>query len=360
MNILIQILGRLHPLLVHLPIGFIILALLLSWYDRKNKVLTHGIALSFLWGGISGVFTCISGYLLYQTEGFSFETVKVHLWIGIITSLFCFITYVRIIGYSKLAILNKISLSAFFIILFILVSFTGHLGGNITHGEDYLLEPLPNSMKSILGIEIYEQKNIAISEETWENTVLYDDLIHPILNNKCLSCHSSKKAKGELILQSPETILIGGEKGEVIVANHPNKSSLYTRLELPLDNDDRMPPEGKTQLTKSEIRLISEWITHGNSFDKSIKELGLKKELFESFFIRKISNNYPDVYVEKAKSETINNIETYNVHVGKINEESHFLNVTCINQPEFNDKDLELLLPIANNIAMLDLGGTKI
>jgi uncharacterized membrane protein len=360
MNIIMQLLGRLHPLLVHLPIGFILLALLLSWYDRKDKIWTKVIALSFLWGGMSAVLACITGYLLYQTEGFSFETVKIHLWGGITTALFCFITYIRIIGYSKLGIFRQITLGAYFIVLFLLVSYTGHLGGGITHGPEYLVEPLPNAVKSMMGIEIFEEKAISVSEETWENTILYDELIHPILNNKCLSCHSTKKTKGALILQSPESILIGGEHGEVIVANHPDKSALYTKLVLPIGDEDRMPPEGKTQLTKSEIRLISEWITNGNSFEKSIKELGLKRELIEPFFPRKINNNYPDVFVEKAGSQFIDSLEAYNVHVEKINADSHFLNVTCINQPAFNDANLNLLLPLAANIAVLDLGGTKI
>ena len=79
MNIIMQLLGRLHPLIVHLPIGFIVLALILSWYDRKEKTFTNGIAISFLWGGITSVLACISGYLLYQTEGFSFDTIKIHL-----------------------------------------------------------------------------------------------------------------------------------------------------------------------------------------------------------------------------------------------------------------------------------------
>lgn len=360
MNILMQLLGRLHPLIVHLPIGFIVLALLLSWYDRKEKIFTNGIAISFLWGGISAVFACITGYLLYQTEGFSFDTVKKHLWIGIITAIFCFIAYVRIKKIPRLIILNRIPSGVYFLTLFILISLTGHLGGSITHGEEYLVEPLPNSVKSMMGIEIFEEKEIVLTEETWGGALLYDDVIHPILNNKCYSCHSSKKAKGELILQSPEDILRGGENGEILVSNHPDKSSLFTKLVLPIGDDDRMPPEGKTQLTKAEVRLISEWIEHGNSFDKSIKEIGLKKELIESFFPRKISNNYPDIYIEKASEQFIDSIEAYNVHVEKINKESHFLSVTCINQPKFEDQNFQLLLPILQNIAMLDLGGTKI
>lgn len=360
MNILMQLVGRLHPIIVHLPIGFIILGLLLLFYDRKKGLFKHVIGLSFLWGGLSAVAACVTGYLLYQTDGFAFDTVKIHLWMGIITAIFCFFAYGRVLESERISIFNRIPTPAFFIILFLLISYTGHLGGSITHGEEYLVEPLPNRIKSALGIEVFEEKTIILDEKNWQDANLYEEIINPILNNKCFSCHNSKKNKGELMLQSPEMILKGGENGEVIVPNHPDKSALYTKLVLPKDDDDHMPPEGKTQLTKEEIKIISAWIEQGSSFDKSIQELGLKKELLTSFFPRKIDNDYPDVFVEEAAQNVIKTIEIEGVHVEKISKESNFLNVTCINKSSFNEEDFNLLIPIAKQIAILDLGGTLV
>jgi uncharacterized membrane protein len=51
MELLRQLLGRLHPVIVHLPIGFIILGLLLQWVDRKKKEFKKVISYIFLWGG---------------------------------------------------------------------------------------------------------------------------------------------------------------------------------------------------------------------------------------------------------------------------------------------------------------------
>ena len=106
--------------------------------------------------------------------------------------------------------------------------------------------------------------------------------------------------------------------------------------------------------------MISEWIERGNSFEKSNKELGINVELVKSFFPRKINNNYPDVYVEKVIAQFIDSIEAMNVCVEKINKKSHFLSVTCINQPTFEDANFALFLPIADNISMLDLGTTRV
>ena len=44
MDVLKQLLGRIHPLIVHLPIGFIILGFLLQWYDRKRNEYSEVIA----------------------------------------------------------------------------------------------------------------------------------------------------------------------------------------------------------------------------------------------------------------------------------------------------------------------------
>src|SRR5680860_786622 len=95
MDVLKQLLGRLHPLIVHLPIGFIILGLLLQWYDRKTRQFGKVIGLIYLWGGISAALACITGYLQYLGEGYAFDTVKWHLWSGIATALFCFFMHAR-------------------------------------------------------------------------------------------------------------------------------------------------------------------------------------------------------------------------------------------------------------------------
>lgn len=358
MNILMQLIGRLHPIVVHLPIGFIIFGFIIYLYDRKSNQLTKVISWSFLWGGISAVIACVSGYLLYQTEGFAFGTVKLHLWLGILTAIFCFIVYTRI--RKPLPFLNKIKPIAFYLFSIMLISYTGHLGGSITHGEEYLLEPLPNGIKRTLGITVYEEQEIALNRESWEEIELYTEVIHPILNNKCLSCHNTKKSKGDLMLQSPEVILKGGESGSILTPENPEQSDLYTRLILPEHDDNHMPPEGKTQLTKEEIRIIFEWIKNGAHFDKTSSELGIQKEVLETFFEKKKNNYFPDKSIEPVLQHFVDSVETIGVHAEKISGESNYLSVSSINQPNFNDSSINALKPIAKHIAILDLGNTKI
>ncbi|HET8736720.1 MAG TPA: c-type cytochrome domain-containing protein [Pricia sp.] len=381
MDVLKQLIGRLHPLIVHLPIGFILLGLLLQWYDRKMRQHAQVIGLIYLWAGMSAVLACITGYLQYLGEGYGYDTVKWHLWFGIATALFCFVMYAKI-RYSPppsvsgqtpknpkskhrvipkwFVFLDRIPIPLLSILFFILISFTGHQGGNITHGEDYLVEPLPNSVKSALGYETFEEKEIVLNEENWEEALIYTDVVAPILNNKCVSCHNPDKTKGELLLNSEEGILTGGENGEVVMANNALDSEIFVRMNLPDDNDDHMPPEGKTQPTKEEIALIGAWLDAGHPFGGTIAESGLKKELFLSFFAKKVVTDYPNVEVAAASKDSINAIKDKGIHIDKISKSTNFLKVSCLNKPSFSDSDFSLLQPLKNQIAILDLGGTQI
>ena len=360
MDVIQQLIGRLHPLVVHLPIGFILAALLLQWYDRKNNEWSKITGILFQWAFIFATIACISGYLLYKGEGYSFDTVKFHLWLGIVTALFSLLMYLRLTAPSKIDFIKRVPVVLFSYSLLFLISFTGHLGGNITHGSDYLIEPLPNSIKSLLGVgpEVYEMPTL--EEENWEEAILYTDLVQPILNTRCVSCHNTKKEKGELLLEEENGILKGGENGAIIEPNDPENSALYARLILPLDHEDHMPPKDKDQPSKEELDIIKTWIANGNSFDKSIGEMGLKKELFHSFFPKKKDDTYPDVVVAEVSADTISAIKKKGFHVERVNEESKFLKVSCINKPTFSDGDFELLTSLINQIVYLDLGETQV
>ena len=92
-----------------------------------------------------------------------------------------------------------------------IVSYTGHLGGSLTHGEGYLS---------------FNPASKADLERTndFNQALVFRDLVHPILEDKCGSCHNSSKKKGRLSFASMEALLKGGKHGEVIISGDPQEA----------------------------------------------------------------------------------------------------------------------------------------
>src|SRR5690606_14151525 len=128
--------------------------------------------------------------------------------------------------------------------LFVLISITGHLGGTLTHGSDYLTFAFVN--------DDLENKTVKVIPDV-QKALAYEDIIQPILQNKCYNCHGPNKQKGKFRMDSPESLMKGGKEGEVIVTNNAEESELIRRLLLPIEDKHHMAPEGKDQLTENEI-----------------------------------------------------------------------------------------------------------
>ena len=94
---LLPFLGRMHPVLVHLPIGILIFGILLCFFPQKEKnALLPSIRLAFLIGGLAALLAGVSGFLQYQWEGFAWEDVQLHLVGGVITAVGSFGMYVLV------------------------------------------------------------------------------------------------------------------------------------------------------------------------------------------------------------------------------------------------------------------------
>lgn len=78
-------LGRFHPLFVHLPIGFLILAIALEWYKRFTKKDLGGSLIPFAWllGTLSALSAAVTGWYLGETGLYEEELLFSHRWLGI-------------------------------------------------------------------------------------------------------------------------------------------------------------------------------------------------------------------------------------------------------------------------------------
>jgi uncharacterized membrane protein len=247
--------GRLHPLILHFPIVLIILALLFEVASRfyRMKIGEYTVMVILVAAALSTLVSVTAGFFLYASGDYSGELMDQHFWAGAITGAAIFFT----IGFFFL----YRSSTRFYYLYFAGLLFTNaavgyasHLGGSITHGKDYLTEHLDFIMSDL-------NTNHAKPES---EMLVYDDMIAPIFEAKCLSCHNEQKAKGGLLMTSYESLLKAGESDHPsITPGRPMESEIFNRVILPKDHKDHMPPEGKTPMTDAEISLLQFWITSG-------------------------------------------------------------------------------------------------
>ena len=138
---LFAFLGHLHPLIVHLPIGFLILAVVFEFLSlaKRSEALKRAVPFVLFLGFFSASIAALFGYLLAQGSGYDLETLSDHQLYGIllavVSGILCLFTFSSI----ELAMrLKRRTFSSLMLIMFLLVCYTGHLGGSLTHGKDYI------------------------------------------------------------------------------------------------------------------------------------------------------------------------------------------------------------------------------
>jgi len=291
--------GRFHPVILHFPIVLIILAFILELL-RKLKVLKTPelvITIILIAAAVSTLVAIASGFLLFASGDYSGSLMQQHLWIGVITGVCILLTvafYFIYHGNAKLYPLYAAGL----LISNGAVAYTSHLGGSITHGEDYLTEYLPMIGSKGDTIKVKEEKDMFV----------YEDVIVPVFEAKCLGCHNDSRSKGEFSMVSFQTILKGGESGHPgIVAGMADSSELYRRLILPEDDDDRMPPKGKTPLTQPETNLIKFWIQKGA--DMNMRVVDLRRDsgtnVLVSYILPELKRYRRKQLIARAKNEQL-------------------------------------------------------
>lgn len=247
--------GHLHPLIVHLPIGFILLATLFNLlsYAKRFSYLKQAVPVTLLAGFIAAVLACIFGYLLSLKGDYDTDALSKHKLSGISLAAIAGLLYFTTTKFFLKEIpLPRLLFSLLLTGLVVLMSYSGHQGASLTHGSDYL------TMQVLLHQERMKPSRV-------EDALLFEDVIQPILQNKCVQCHRDGKSKGDLSLETLENILKGGKSGPAIVPGKPDSSELIRRILLDEDHKDFMPADGKPPLTKNELQLIQLWATEGKA-----------------------------------------------------------------------------------------------
>lgn len=284
-NAVLAVLGRCHPMVLHLPIGLWIGVAVLEFGSAMRRLPPpRGAIAALAWvAALSGIATAGSGWLLGQEGDFAATRLDAHRWLGVAVGvaglMAALFTAVTVRGPFRL--LLSVTL--------LLLLPAGHLGADLTHGKDFLLAPLRSPTKAAAapagafaqteaaaqpgdagrGQQVPQHVPAAAgTADPADGTagVSFAGQVEPILARTCTGCHGPDKQKGRLALHEEAAIRKGGKNGAVVVAGRPEDSPLLQRLLLPLDDDDHMPPPDEPQPTEAEIAALRAWIAAGAPF----------------------------------------------------------------------------------------------
>ncbi|MRI00523.1 hypothetical protein GH721_08235 [Kriegella sp. EG-1] len=326
--------GRWHPLVLHFPIVLLLICVFLGLTNKNISPLLFTITV------LLTLVTAISGFFLSKETGIKGSLIIWHQWLGGALALLVTIWYWLSTTFAIHGIIPKIIQG----IILILVLVTGHFGGMVTHGEDFLALPIEKRQEGIP-----------------ENPLIFANVVSKILDDKCVSCHNPNKKKGELLLNTFEGVLAGGEFGSTVIPYDIEKSELIKRLHLPIDDEKHMPPEGKKQLTTSEINIIERWIALGASDTLKLNQLPNTETLVSlvtSLMKPEVSSGWENLPI--LKDSVIDNLSTDYITIKRIASNINALSVDVYKPPTYDSNWVLNLNQIAKNIIELDLSGLPI
>jgi hypothetical protein len=197
----------------------------------------------------------------------------------------------------------------------------------------------------------------------------------PILENRCIECHRApyeengrtKTPKGGVRLDAAWAILQGNENGKILEPGDAGKSQIYLVTTLPKDDDLFMPPKGDP-MTASEQKLLKEWIDAGAKFGDWEGNLAGKPADAPSTAREEDKPRDHETFyaalaegVKAAPSSVIRAAQADGAQIFTLKADSPLLRADFLTGVSAcDDAKLEVLLPLRDQIAQLDLGRTAV
>jgi hypothetical protein len=288
----LQVFGRFHIVLLHLPIGLLpgmamleFGAALIRKPNPRGAVMTLAVMTALCAGA------ALASGLVLAGEKTDTELLGQHKLAAIVMAIGC--ACLPIFGAFK----NRVGFRIALLITMALSVWAGHLGGSLTHKKDFLFKPLDRAARMQATNPDPAKQQVAASEgpagdptgaqgaETTPTgnapaagttaSPLFSVAIAPIFKRACNDCHNATDFEGDLDLTTKDGILCldRDEAERVLVPGKPDESYLVQLCELPLDDEDHMPPADKDkpgppdQLSKAELQALRQWILAGCKFD---------------------------------------------------------------------------------------------
>jgi uncharacterized membrane protein len=335
----LQVMGRMHPLLLHFPIVLLVILLLSYWLPKESSESTvwEWIRLS---AALTALISAIMGMILSIEQADKGEMLVYHKWTGVSLAIIAYLLY----QFHKNITSKKIIARSISVVSASVLLVTGHLGANLTHGENFLAGPILSTQK----------KQIDPAQ-----AIIFVDIIFPVLKDKCGTCHQGNTQKGGLLLNDSLSIFAGGKSGNALVAGDLVKSLLIARLHLPIADKKHMPVASKPQLTDEELNLLEAWVKAGAPFNQKLTQRSSTDSLrlMADAYIKSQSDVETEIaYDFKAADEgTIKKLNNNYRVIKQLGKNSPALAVSFFGKSMYSIEKLKELEPLQQQIIHLNL-----
>lgn len=375
-------LGRFHPLIVHFPIALVIVVALLEWSSLLLKRPQWRVAVAPILGfaALGALFSVIHGTLLVAGNGQMSATTEQHLWAGAaFTILVLLLVPIRCMVIRTKHKVAGIPYHAGLLLALPTLMVASHLGGNLTHGPDYLvaympkplkqsLASLPSPLPEFIGLPKDKLTNPLETSSQAREITLYEALFQAPLEKHCVSCHNPGKIRGALLMHTLEKLMEGGESGPAIQLGSLAKSELYQRITLDRNDPYFMPPDGKPPLPDTTVSQLKWWIESGLPGETPISAIEDAPEaILEALQpLRTASSDTSHSPPLTFDGWTETQLNTINAQIpGRVlplsrQAEDGLRLITAGVGSDFDDQALAAIAPVADSLREADLGRTQI
>ncbi len=271
--------GRLHPIMVHLPLGLVFAALVVEGARliQRRPSLSAFTPIALGLAALGAVLASGTGWFFAEGETDT-SSLFWHRWLGIACAgVLIAVAWMAIRAARDTVNAAQITPIVRGVLLAagLLVGWVGHLGGDMVWGENYVLEPILEAWNGgspsaggadgddATGRGATAANATGNGDSDADKMAFYTSNVLPILQDRCYECHGNGKHKGGLSMDVRSSLVSRDSDGIWIVQpGDPAHSLMIERCLLPAEDDEAMPPKGD-RLKATELEFLRTWIAAG-------------------------------------------------------------------------------------------------